>query len=70
MMAKGVRGTVRDRAYVVALVVLGVTLPVVANLGPFQNVAWVFWLAALVLIISALVVLLRANRRDRNSSGT
>lgn len=47
------------------MVLIAVALPVVANLPVFSSVAWVFWIAALVLIIGALVGALTVIARSR-----
>lgn len=49
------------------MVLAGGALPVVAKLPLFQDVVWVFWLAALVLIFGALALVLRIIWRDRRS---
>jgi hypothetical protein len=67
MTAEDVRGTARERAIVVAMILAGAALPVVANLPLFHDVVWVFWLAALVLMLGALTLVLRINWRDRRS---
>lgn len=63
-----VRGTALERAIVVAMILVGGALPVAANLPLFQDVVWVFWLAALVLIVGALAVALRIIWREPRSS--
>jgi hypothetical protein len=63
------RGTSRERATVAAMILIGAALPVVANLPVFQNVVWVFWLAALVLILIALALVVGISRRERRRSG-
>lgn len=68
MTVERVRGTSRERAAVVAMILIGAALPVVANLPVFQNVVWVFWLAALVLIIGASALLVGVTRRERRRS--
>ncbi|MGV2900528.1 hypothetical protein ACNPM4_02540 [Microbacterium sp. AGC62] len=67
MTAQRVRGTARERAIVVAMILVGGALPVAANAPLFQDVVWVFWLAALVLIVGALALVLRIIWRDRRS---
>jgi hypothetical protein len=66
-MTQRVRGTARERAIVVAMILAGGALPVVAKLPLFQDVVWVFWLVALVLIFGALALVLRIFWRDRRS---
>jgi hypothetical protein len=66
-MTQRVRGTARERAIVVAMILAGGALPVVAKLPLFQDVVWVFWLVALVLIFGALALVLRIIWRDRRS---
>jgi hypothetical protein len=67
MTAEDVRGTARERAIVVAMILAGAVLPIVAKLPLFQDVVWVFWLAALVLMLGALALVLRIMWRDRRS---
>lgn len=67
MTTQRVRGTARERAIVVAMILIGGSLPVVANLPPFHDAVWVFWLAALVLTLGALTLVLRISWRDRPS---
>lgn len=67
-MTERVHGTSCARATVAAMVLVGVALPVVANLPAFQNVVWAFWLAALTLIVGALAVLVSVTRRERRRS--
>lgn len=68
MTTERVHGTSRERATVVAMVLFGVALPVMANLPLFQDVVWAFWLAALLLMIGALVVIIAVNRRKRRTN--
>lgn len=65
MTTERVHGTTRQRATVTAMILVGGALPVIANLHLFQDVVWVFWLAALVLIISALALIMSVIRRER-----
>lgn len=67
MTSEGVHGTVRERATVVAMILVGVALPAVANLPVFGDVVWAFWLATLVLIACALALVASVNRRTRRS---
>lgn len=67
VMTQRVRGTARERAIVVAMILTSAALPVVAKLPLFQDAVWVFWLAALVLILSALGLVLRIIWRERRS---
>ena len=62
-----VRGTALERAIVVAMILVGGALPVAANAPLFQDVVWVFWLAALVLMLGALTLVLRIIWRERRS---
>lgn len=62
-----VRGTALERGIVVAMILVGGTLPVAANLPLFQDVVWVFWLAGLALILGALALVLHIIRRERRS---
>lgn len=68
MTAERARGTSRERATVVAMILISAALPVVANLPVFQNLVWVFWLAALVLIVGASALLVSVTRRERRRS--
>lgn len=63
-----VRGTALERAIVVAMILVGGSLPVAANLPLFQDVVWVFWLASLALIVGALILVVNINWRGRRSS--
>ncbi|MDF2561689.1 MAG: hypothetical protein K0R99_3135 [Microbacterium sp.] len=67
MTTERVRGTARERAIVVAMILVGGALPIAANLPLFQDVVWVFWLAAFVLMLGALALVLRIIWRDRRS---
>lgn len=67
MTTQRVRGTARERAIVVAMILVGGALPVAANAPLFQDVVWVFWLAALVLMLGALTLVLRIIWRERRS---
>ena len=67
MMTQRVRGTARERTTISMTVFAGSALPIVAQLPLFQDVVWVFWLAAFVLVVSALVLALRIMWRERNS---
>ncbi|MBT2495702.1 hypothetical protein J7E45_08785 [Microbacterium sp. ISL-59] len=67
MTTQRVRGTALERAIVVAMILVGGALPVAANAPVFHDVVWVFWLAALALIVGALALVLRINWRDRRS---
>lgn len=67
MTTQRVRGTARERAVVVAMILTSAALPIVAKLPLFQDVVWVFWLAALVLILGALTLVLRIIWRDRRT---
>lgn len=67
-MSQRVRGTARERTTISMTVIVGSALPMVAKLPLFREVVWVFWLAALVLMMSALVLVLHIIRRERNSS--
>ncbi|AZS38981.1 MULTISPECIES: hypothetical protein [Microbacterium] len=69
-MAERVRGTSRERATVAALVIVGVALPVIANLQLFQDVVWIFWLTSFTLIATALALLVRATVRERRRSSS
>ncbi|QNA91416.1 MULTISPECIES: hypothetical protein [unclassified Microbacterium] len=51
------------------MVLLGGMLPVVAKLPLFQDAVWVFWLAALALMLGALALVVRVTWRERRSSG-
>ncbi|NJI59378.1 hypothetical protein HCX50_08065 [Microbacterium oxydans] len=66
-MTQRVRGTARERAVVVAMILVGGALPVAANAPLFQDVVWVFWLAGLVLMLGALTLVLRIIWRERRS---
>lgn len=68
MTTPRIRGTARERAIVVAMILASAALPVVAKLPLFQDIVWVFWLAALALILSALALVLRIMWRDQSSS--
>ncbi len=70
VMAERVRGTSRERATVAALVIVGVALPVIANLQLFQDVVWIFWLTSFTLIATALALLVRATVRERRRSSS
>lgn len=63
------RGTARERACIAAMVLLGGMLPVVAKLPLLQDAVWVFWLAALALMLGALALVVRVTWRERRSSG-
>jgi len=63
-----VRGTALERTIVVAMILVGGALPVVAKLPLFQDVVWVFWLVAFALMLGALALVLRIIWRDRRSS--
>jgi hypothetical protein len=67
MTTERVGGTARERAIVVAMILVGGALPIAANLPLFQDVVWVFWLAAFVLMLGALALVLRIIWRDRRS---
>lgn len=67
MTAENVRGTARERSAIVAMVLVSAVLPVAAKLPPFQNVVWVFWLVSFLLIVNALILIVRINRRKRCS---
>lgn len=67
MTTQRVRGTARERAVVVAMILVGGALPVAANAPLFQDVVWVFWLAGLVLMLGALTLVLRIIWRDRRT---
>lgn len=67
VMTQRVRGTARERAVVVAMILVGGALPVAANAPLFQDVVWVFWLAGLVLMLGALTLVLRIIWRERRS---
>lgn len=62
-----VRGTARERRTVVALTLLGGVLPLVAMLPLFHGFAWLLWVAALALILSALALVLRITIYGRRS---
>lgn len=68
MTAQRVRGTARERAVVVAMILVGGALPVAANAPLFQDVVWVFWLASFALIVGALILVVSINWRGRRSS--
>lgn len=65
MSGSPTRGTARERGTVVTLVLLGTALPTVATLPLFHGVAWVLWLAALILLAAALAVVGSAIQRGR-----
>ncbi len=65
MSGSPTRGTARERGTVVTLVLLGTALPTVATLPLFHDVAWVLWLAALILLGVALAVVGSAIQRGR-----
>ncbi|WP_136041831.1 MULTISPECIES: hypothetical protein [unclassified Microbacterium] len=66
-MTQRVRGTARERTTVAAMILVGAMLPIVAKLPLFQDVVWIFWLAAFVLMLGALALVLRIIWRDRRS---
>lgn len=68
VMTQRVRGTALERTIVVAMILVGGALPVVANLPLFHGVLWVFWLAGLALIVGALILVVSINLRGRRSS--
>lgn len=70
MSAGRVRGTARDRATVVTMILVATTLPVLAKMPVFDDVVWVFWLAALLLIGGALALVLHIIHRERRDSGS
>ncbi|MFD6816600.1 hypothetical protein ACFWCH_06780 [Microbacterium sp. NPDC060132] len=67
MSGSPTRGTARERGTVVALVLLGTALPTVATLPPFHDVAWVLWLAALILLGVAVTVVVSSIQRGPGS---
>lgn len=67
MTTARVLGTARERTSVVAMILVGAALPVIAKLPLFQDIVWVFWLAALALIVGALALSMSVTRRARGS---
>lgn len=62
-----VHGSARERRTVVALILLGGVLPLLAMLPLFHGFALLLWVAALALILSALALALRITGRGRPS---
>jgi hypothetical protein len=54
----------RSRAAVASMILLAAALPLVARFEVFEDTVWLFWLAALALLVGAGVVCVKNLRRS------